>query len=92
MNASEDPLTSLPATGTEHEGIRCMTYRSDTSNTFAVTVAGCIENRKCWAVEKRGNKGIICGDTKTKTWKTTLNGMINLRPEEGRIVWIKGNQ
>ena len=91
MNALEDPLTNFPVTGTEHEGIKCMTYRSDTSNTFTRRVAGCIKNRECWAVEKRGNRGIICGDRKTKTWKTTLNGMINLAPEKGRIVWFKGN-
>ena len=90
-----DPLSTDPATGTEYEGLKCIRYRRHTAgvrNTFRGAKATCTNNKACWAVEKRGVKGSYCElDPKTNDWKTTLNGMVNLEPKKGSIVWLKGN-
>ena len=86
-----DPLSTDPATGTEYEGLKC-TFTKNTKNTFTGAKASCTNNKACWAVEKSGVKGSYCQlDPKTNDWKTTLNGMVNLEPKKGSIVWLKGN-
>ena len=93
LNDLEDPLCSDPATGTQKEGLSCIklrTRRNVVRNTFRGAIASCTSNKHCWAVEKRGRRGYLCQDPKTKDWKTTLNGMVNLEPKKGSIVWLKG--
>ena len=86
-----DPLSTDPATGTEYEGLKCI-KSTKSKNTFTGAKASCTNNKACWAVEKSGVKGSYCQlDPKTNDWKTTLNGMVNLEPKKGSIVWLKGN-
>ena len=84
-----DPVTTNPATGKEHKGLKCKRVKTN-RNTYRGAVATCKKYSKCWAVEKKG-RAAYCYNKFTKSWTTNKNGLINLEAREGKVVWIKGN-
>ena len=74
---------------TKYEGVSCEVKRQ-TRNTWQGATATCKRDPKCWAVEKRGNRASYCKGRKGGHIYTRKEGMVNLKEEDGKVVWIKG--
>ena len=74
---------------TKYEGVTCK-VKISTRNPFGGAKATCIRDPKCWAVEERGSKASYCKGRKGGHIYTRKEGMVNLKEEDGKVVWIKG--
>ena len=84
----EKAETTDPASMTKYEGVTCK-VKTATRNSLIGAKAVCEKDPKCWAVEARGNKASYCKGRKGGHIFTKIDGLVNLKEENGKVVWIK---